>query len=469
MSDQAIETLFEEDRRYPPPPEFAAQANAKPGIYDVPFEEFWEREGRERVTWFEPFTSLARVGSPVREVVRRREDQRRLQLPRPARRGRSRRIGSRYYYEGEPVGERAAITYSAAPRRGRPRCERPEGARRREGNAGRDLHGDGAWPSRRDARVRAARRAAHGRLRRLLGRGARRPAERHALRGAPHAGRELPARRARSAQAERRRGARVMPRRAHGRRRPADARRRPDDRRARPHLERARGRAVDGSGVVPLRADGLRGSPVPPVHERHDREAEGHRAHDRRLPRRRGGHPPLRLRPEARGRRLLVRCRHRLGDGAQLHRLRAALQRRDERPLRGDAGLPGQGPLVGHRRALQGDDPLHGADGHPRAHEVGARARGEARPHVAPAARLGRRADQPRGVDVVPRAHRARAHADRGHVVADRDGDDPHHAAPGRHDDEARLRDEAVSRASRPASSTTSATTSVREAAATSC
>ena len=34
MSDQAIETLFEEDRRYPPPPEFAAQANAKPGIYD---------------------------------------------------------------------------------------------------------------------------------------------------------------------------------------------------------------------------------------------------------------------------------------------------------------------------------------------------------------------------------------------------------------------------------------------------
>ena len=36
MSDQAIETLFEEDRRYPPPPEFAAQANAQPDIYDVP-------------------------------------------------------------------------------------------------------------------------------------------------------------------------------------------------------------------------------------------------------------------------------------------------------------------------------------------------------------------------------------------------------------------------------------------------
>jgi acetyl-CoA synthetase len=58
MTDQAIETLFAEERRYPPPDEFATQANATAAIYDVPFEEFWEREGRERVTWFEPFTSL---------------------------------------------------------------------------------------------------------------------------------------------------------------------------------------------------------------------------------------------------------------------------------------------------------------------------------------------------------------------------------------------------------------------------
>jgi hypothetical protein len=27
-----IETIFTEDRRYPPPPDFAAQANAKPDI-----------------------------------------------------------------------------------------------------------------------------------------------------------------------------------------------------------------------------------------------------------------------------------------------------------------------------------------------------------------------------------------------------------------------------------------------------
>ncbi|HZS31291.1 MAG TPA: acetate--CoA ligase [Gaiellaceae bacterium] len=57
-SHHAIDTMFLEERRYPPPEDFAAQANAKADIYDIPFEEFWEREGRERVTWFEPFTEL---------------------------------------------------------------------------------------------------------------------------------------------------------------------------------------------------------------------------------------------------------------------------------------------------------------------------------------------------------------------------------------------------------------------------
>ena len=55
---QTIETMFEEVRRYPPPPEFAAQANAQPEIYERDFEEFWETEARERVSWFEDFTGL---------------------------------------------------------------------------------------------------------------------------------------------------------------------------------------------------------------------------------------------------------------------------------------------------------------------------------------------------------------------------------------------------------------------------
>ena len=231
----------------------------------------------------------------------------------------------------------------------------------------------------------------------------------------------------------------------------------------------ARARRLRRPGDVPARADGRRGPALPHVHVRHDREAEGDRAHDRRLPRRRRLDARADLRPEAGGGRLLVRGRHRLDHRPQLHRLRAALQRRHLGPLRGHARLPGQGPLVGDRRALRRHDPLHGADGDPRAHEVGAGARGEARPLVAAAARLGRRADQPRGVDVVPRARRRRPLPGRRHVVADRDRDDPDHAAAGRDDDEAGLGDEAVPRRRGRRSSTRRARRSARAAAATSC
>ena len=52
-------------------------------------------------------------------------------------------------------------------------------------------------------------------------------------------------------------------------------------------------------------------------------KAEGHRAHDRRLPRRHLRHHEVGLRSQGR-RRLLVHRRYRLGDRAQLRRLRPA-------------------------------------------------------------------------------------------------------------------------------------------------
>ena len=258
-------------------------------------------------------------------------------------------------------------------------------------------------------------------LRRLLRRLALRPHGRHGVRGADHAGRGLAARHDRAAEEDGRRGDGRGAEGA-GLGRPAPHRqRRADAGRPRPLVARARGRRRRRSGVVPVRADGQRGPALPHVHERDDRDAEGHRAHDRRLPLRRRDDASLHLRPEARVRRLLVRRRHRLDHRAQLHRLRAAVQRRDVGAVRGDARLPGQGPLVVDRRALRRDDPLHRADGDPRAHEVGPGVRAAARPVVAAPARLGRRADQSRGVDLVSRARRRRPHADRRHVVADRD------------------------------------------------
>jgi acetyl-CoA synthetase len=53
----AIETMFEEVRRYPPDPDFLAQANAQQELYELDFEELWAREA-QRVTWFEPWTTL---------------------------------------------------------------------------------------------------------------------------------------------------------------------------------------------------------------------------------------------------------------------------------------------------------------------------------------------------------------------------------------------------------------------------
>ena len=44
-SHHAIDTMLLEERRYPPPEEFAAQANAQPEIYDRDRDEFWERGG----------------------------------------------------------------------------------------------------------------------------------------------------------------------------------------------------------------------------------------------------------------------------------------------------------------------------------------------------------------------------------------------------------------------------------------
>ena len=82
---------------------------------------------------------------------------------------------------------------------------------------------------------------------------------------------------------------------------------------------------------------------------------------------------------------------------------------------------------------------------------------------------IGRRADQPGGVDVVPRAHRRRPDARRRHVVADRDRDGHDHAAARRDDDEAGLGDEAVPRRRGRRSSTRPARRSARAAAAISC
>ena len=67
--------------------------------------------------------------------------------------------------------------------------------------------------------------------------------------------------------------------------------------------------------------------------------------------------------------------------------------------------------------------PLLRTDGDPDLHEVGRRDPRAVRPVLAAHPRLGRRADQPGGVRLVPPPHRRRPDPGGGHLVADRDRD----------------------------------------------
>jgi acetyl-CoA synthetase len=107
----AIETMFLEERRYPPPPEFAAQANAQPEIYERDFEEFWETEGRERVTWFEPFSKLYEWEPPYAKwYLGGKLNVCFNCVDRHVEAGNGEKVA--YHWEGEPENERRTITFA---------------------------------------------------------------------------------------------------------------------------------------------------------------------------------------------------------------------------------------------------------------------------------------------------------------------------------------------------------------------
>ncbi len=107
----AIDALLLEERRYPPPPEFAAQANAKPEIYEREFEEFWETEARERITWFEPFTELYEWDLPYAKwYLGGKLNVCFNCVDRHVEGGLGDKVA--YHWEGEPEGERRTITFA---------------------------------------------------------------------------------------------------------------------------------------------------------------------------------------------------------------------------------------------------------------------------------------------------------------------------------------------------------------------
>ena len=111
MSEQTIHTLSDEARRFPPPPAFAATAKVAQRMYDEPFEAFWERNGRERVSWFEPFGELYQWELPYAQwYLGGKLNVAYNCVDRHVEAGLGERVA--FHWEGEPAGDRRSITYA---------------------------------------------------------------------------------------------------------------------------------------------------------------------------------------------------------------------------------------------------------------------------------------------------------------------------------------------------------------------
>jgi len=67
VADSTLENLLQEERVFPPPPEFVAQANAGPEIYDeaADWRAWWLEQAKERITWYqEPTVSVDESNAP---------------------------------------------------------------------------------------------------------------------------------------------------------------------------------------------------------------------------------------------------------------------------------------------------------------------------------------------------------------------------------------------------------------------
>ena len=113
MAERTIENLLQEDRIFPPSPEFTRQANAQPGLHDQAAADpiaYWEAQARNRVTWFkEPTVLLDDSNPPFFKWFTDGELNMSYNcLDRHIEAGKGGKVA--YYWEGEPGDERV-ITY----------------------------------------------------------------------------------------------------------------------------------------------------------------------------------------------------------------------------------------------------------------------------------------------------------------------------------------------------------------------
>jgi len=107
----AIEALLTEGRRFPPSPAFAAQANAKPGIYEEAERDylaFW-KSWADQLEWMKPPSTVLEWNEPFATWFADGELNASVNaLDRHVRAGKAAKVA--FYYEGEP-GDRWTVTY----------------------------------------------------------------------------------------------------------------------------------------------------------------------------------------------------------------------------------------------------------------------------------------------------------------------------------------------------------------------
>ena len=113
--EHTIDTMQLEERRYPPPADFAAQANAQADVYEQDFERFWDEQGRGRVSWFEDYSELYQWQPPYAKwYLGGRLNACFNCVDRHVEGGLGDRVA--FHWEGEPEGDRRTITYAELQR-----------------------------------------------------------------------------------------------------------------------------------------------------------------------------------------------------------------------------------------------------------------------------------------------------------------------------------------------------------------
>ena len=116
QDNQNIASLMLEQRRYPPSAEVAADANAKADFYDVDPDAFWEKEGRERLSWFTPFETLKEWDPPFAKwYLGGRLNACYNCVDRHVENGLGDKVA--YFWEGEAPEDKITITYADLQRR----------------------------------------------------------------------------------------------------------------------------------------------------------------------------------------------------------------------------------------------------------------------------------------------------------------------------------------------------------------